>query len=73
MKGWMIVVGEWISVKDRLPNKMGFYLVASRYGEVSCELFHWIGDDNAPYFGSKWVEKGHYTHWMPLPELPKEE
>lgn len=65
-------MAEWIPVTERLPDKMGFYLVASRYGGVSCKLFHRVGDDNAPYFESKWVEKGHYTHWMPLPEAPKE-
>lgn len=60
--------GEWISVEDRLPDKMGFYLVASRYGVVSCKWFNWIG--GIPIFEYELVEEGYYTHWMPLPEPP---
>lgn len=68
-----VTVQRWIPVTEWLPDKQGFYLVASKYGTVGKELFHRIGDDNAPYFGCKWVQKGHYTHWMPLPEPPKGE
>ena len=67
---------EWISVKDRLPKKDGKYIVARREGrnysisvrkfrkEVPCWYTgycgHWERRTNA------------ITHWMPLPEPPKE-
>ena len=68
---------EWISVKNRLPEESGRYLVAAKlkgpvYPEVSTVDFARYGrkagwyrtDDDLPF---------EVTHWMPLPELPKEE
>ena len=70
-------MSEWISVKDRLPEahksvlaivyddiKIGWIeLVSTDPGQ-----FHWVGS-------GIYIDKGHYalTHWMPLPEPPKEE
>lgn len=56
---------KWISVKDKLPEKAGPYLV-----------FHDdIGVGIALYLGGLWLaDNNHYefvTHWMPLPEPPK--
>lgn len=62
---------EWISVKDRLPDKKcEAYLCSldsclfpgSQY--ISIRAFC---DDG------KWEANGTVTHWMPLPEPPKEE
>ncbi len=54
----------WISVKDRLPEKYGHYLVIRDNGFMSVDTWtrhsHW----------GKAVCK--ITHWMPLPEPPKE-
>lgn len=60
-------VGGWISVKDRLPEKKGDYLTYNTDGIV---WPHWY--DNG------WVDDLGYkmksvTHWMSLPEPPKEE
>lgn len=67
----------WISVKDRLPpdgNKpyltcrktvKGRTVIESRYLHTSYEspcVAYWEGKKN-----------GEVTHWMPLPEPPKEE
>ena len=61
---------EWISVKDRLPEKED---------EVLAYEFH--GDINIAYIrGNEWrnlesgwaMDKTHVTHWMPLPEPPKQ-
>ena len=72
-------VGGWISVKDRLPEeKENPY--TQDYQEVLCVLKTRFGTDVRVYkFG-----KGHFwngpkeidrfiSHWMPFPELPKED
>lgn len=60
---------EWISVKDRLPEDNAVVLCKCRAGIY--EVLMWIGgswyhDTNHCYM------KGFVTHWMPLPEPPKE-
>ena len=58
------VPGKWISVKDRLPEKHGHYLVVRDNGYMSVDMYsrssHW-GKDVCKI-----------THWMPLPEPPKD-
>ncbi len=68
-------MAEWISVKDRLPSEAGQYLVAYHpcvWENVLDEVR--IGIDS---FRGKncWAQKKYQrvTHWMPLPEPPKEE
>lgn len=61
-------MSEWISVKDRLPKELRevmFYdgeemWIGYRLGGLWCE----------DYFTFK---ESKITHWMPLPEPPKEE
>lgn len=55
---------EWISVKERLPEWFGWYLVCSR-GRVEPVWFDITGWSNM-----RWPQ--YVTHWMPLPEPPKE-
>jgi hypothetical protein len=69
----------WISVKDRLPEKDGEYLVRfdnkaihnAEY-ESKCGSFgYWLAimwDEDADWFPYVGV-----THWMPLPQPPKGE
>lgn len=71
---------EWISVKDRLPPLNEWILVFcdSSYSEKkihvgkmeidgnTCE----IGYNPKDYYGN-WIAI--FSHWMPLPEAPKEE
>ena len=72
-------IGGWINVKDRMPEeKENPY--TQDYQEVLCVLKTRFGTDVRVYkFG-----KGHFwngpreidrviSHWMPFPELPKEE
>ena len=57
---------RWISVKDRLPNRDEYVLVwGGEYMFIDC--LH----NNE--WASSWIVEAHITHWMPLPEPPKEE
>lgn len=56
---------RWISVKERLPEEEGEYLVFYKYKEnedrVDIALFSRFG----------WHKAYEITHWQPLPEPPK--
>lgn len=81
-------VGEWVSVKDRLPEEKENPLTKD-FAEVVCFCdFGGIPkrtDVRTFKFGKRtWSEEGHFwdegqlmdgvvTHWMPLPEPPKED
>ena len=62
-------MSEWISVKDKLPDTKGYYLVAipNTWREVtewSIITLYFRGK-------TKWATcNGHITHWMPLPDNP---
>ena len=65
-------MSEWISVKDRLPDKAGDYLVALPYKWTGG--IDWVID--RIYFRGKttWATANkRISHWMPLPEPPKAE
>ena len=65
---------DWISIKDRLPDKNGLYIVyienlreaqdkkTNKYPIYQIELSHY----EFGHFGY-----GCVSHWMPLPEKPK--
>lgn len=74
-------INGWISVKDRLPEKYQDVLVLVKYdGTIYCEQFHeqviaWLtvnGDWDSDC-GDFNDSDGVITHWMPIPEPPKEE
>ena len=65
---------HWISVKDRLPDKAGIYIICDHYGNVMSRHFckshgkfagYWHFNGSAKY--------GNPLYWMPLQEPPKEE
>lgn len=74
-------MGEWISVKDRLPEERGRYLVMLKTdGRIGFEVHEHLM--RILYFGSEgWRLPRHYpewihealkqevTHWMPLPSV----
>ena len=67
-EGPTTVFDGWISVKDRLPDKKGDYLIYNTDGIV---WPYW-------YDGDGWYDTLGYltqrvTHWMPLPEPPEVE
>lgn len=63
---------KWISVEERLPTELGEVMVCV-YG---CVTIAWYGGNGGFETGSGvifWAGDGIVTHWMPLPEAPKEE
>ncbi len=58
---------DWISVNDRLPEKSGKYLVyTENTGVETCRWALISGKWN----GGAWTSR--ISHWMPLPNSPKE-
>lgn len=61
---------EWISVKDRLPEKNNIVLVCTDNGQYKVVLTSHLSS-----YG-EWIsydKNRKVTHWMPFPEPPKEE
>jgi len=66
---------KWISVKERLPaNIEADHLVTDGKKVHCCTYTQWYHKQAEPYwnwllpYGMKLV-----THWMPLPECPKQD
>lgn len=72
-----VVQTAWISVKDRLPDAHDEkYLCHYRYGKGNIyftSVLDWYGTDGKPHFQYEGCNGMKVTHWMPLPEPPKEE
>ena len=71
---WCEAVPRWIPVTERLPEKTGKYLVCGQWRGEPAET--WVCELIA--FGKikGWANEARnpaVTHWMPLPEPPKEE
>lgn len=72
--------GGWISVDDRLPEEKGTYLVyAPTYSGGSSSGLDCVGGVMFARWRKHWsIEVGYHkrpgcvTHWMPIPEPPKE-
>ena len=65
-----VTVQEWISIKDRLPDKRGEYLCYYKFEpdspDVVCE--------NTYQGSGLWLsEMDKVTHWQPMPQPPKGE
>ena len=64
------IAPRWISVKERLPKHGSIVFCYTKY---FYEVLQW-DDDAEQWVGQYSVNAKHYvTHWMPLPEAPKEE
>ena len=84
-----VTVQEWVSVKDRLPEDSGCYLVVYRdkyNGIVSiafdmyvkCNVGEWWESEFAcditkQFLWAAKLQEQEVTHWMPLPQPPKGE
>jgi hypothetical protein len=68
-------MAEWISVKDRLPNKDTEVLCCSVRGDLFIgKYLEAIYTEDVYVFvdTNRWDARS-VTHWMPLPEPPKGE
>lgn len=76
-------MSEWISVKDRMPEKKRAVLVYAPHMDEPIVTMYFDPDDQMAEFG-EWVSDctpnrlgwssmtgEDVTHWMPLPEPPK--
>lgn len=66
---------QWISVKDRLPNNKGCYLLTVKHwfdGEPVVREAYWNGEDWFSCDDRRYKITPRVTHWMPLPEKPEE-
>lgn len=63
------VFNEWVSVKDRLPEKHGWYLTAHK------KTYPTDSGMKVRFFchGRFMTDKIEVTHWRPLPEYPESE
>ena len=84
-----VTVQEWISVKDKLPEDSGCYLVVYRdkyNGSISiafdmyvkCNVGEWWESEFAcditkQFLWATRLQEQEVTHWMPLPQPPKGE
>ena len=68
---------EWIDVKERQPEKSGYYLCwveASSVGkrkEYEHRKLYW--EENLWLSSAKRFKTEHPLYWMPMPEPPKED
>lgn len=60
-------MNEWISVKERLPDRFAPVIVCRAGGKV--EQGHRDVGDWWRVYGTR---TKHVTHWMPMPEPPEE-
>lgn len=62
---------QWISVKERLPETMGYYLTCDHNGNT--HIFYYDSEQSYPFdigpYNARYFQP---THWMYLPEPPKE-
>lgn len=77
--------GNWISVKERLPEAHGHYLTVVKRtapdmlggNETRIKIMRWMGKDwRYAHHIPEWINKAItdiVTHWMPLPQPPKME
>ena len=66
---------EWVSVEDRLPNDKQIVLFHQKDGFIYCAEYFAGNSLCSPswFIDTDCWEASGVTHWMPLPERPKED
>lgn len=65
---------DWISVKDRLPKDQKSVLIVNGHGVIKmASLWKKKSNEWVWLFNGEFKYFNDITHWMPLPEPPKEE
>ena len=66
-----VTVQEWISVKDRLPERYKYVIL---WDAMDRDIFVGVLDDKREWYVPGYQDEPfHITHWMPLPQPPKGE
>ena len=68
-----VTVQEWISVKDRLPEESGMYIVTANDGHAQRVSFVLWQKKNRMWNLTGARSYWRVTHWQPLPQPPKGE
>ena len=68
-----VTVQEWVSVKDRLPEESGMYIVTANDGHAQRVSFVLWQKKNRMWNLVGARSYWRVTHWMPLPQPPKAE
>ena len=68
-----VKVQEWISVKDRLPEESGMYIVTANDGHAQRISFVQWQKKNRMWNLTGTRSYWRVTHWMPMPQPPKGE
>ena len=65
-------MSEWISVRDRLPEERGFYILHSPDCTKELVFVDWWDGKHFTVADGDWAGDTIYgvTHWMPLPSPP---
>ena len=75
------IAPAWIPVEERLPEQNGgLYLCLLKFPKDDkafpfCLTWHAYGDNGyvqGAHFSAEGLDGLHVTHWMPIPEAPKE-
>ena len=69
----VVTFQRWIPVTERLPDSGVVVLCACYMNEVHALSYDDVMDDWDTMYGRVCFRKEFVTHWMPLPEPPKEE
>lgn len=72
----MAVEDRWVPVTERLPDKMGQYVCRYIFGKNTdypfFQVLWYFANLENPHFQHEGSMGLTVTHWMPLPEMPKE-
>lgn len=72
----LLLAGQWVSVKDRLPKDKSLVLGIGNHGQMPEDKIT-VVQVEINYLRGNWAKTAHsypfnLTHWMPLPQPPKD-